>query len=324
MTPLDALLAPALLLLLAPMAASLLSRLLWLALPSPATESGAAPSLLPMYMLEAALGALSFVVASGLLGPALVARPAGPPSIAFALLTASLTLLACVRQQRRYAGAASARLQLSLGAAVLLPLALASAFGPWPVMSLTLLALGLCLAALVGSRLRRTHGPRPALSSAGIVLACTLAGASWAAAGAFSESSRIASDATATTSGSAARTRVRLAPWDGDARLALAWEARRSGHLERAEALAELAVRLNADAAATLDFFAELAAARGDCRESYARFETALRVRAAEAFTGVLERPLRLGLSALPPSYIARCLEGNPDPADDQEPTQAP
>ncbi len=324
MIPLDALLPPALLLLLAPTAASLLSRLLWLALPSPTTESGSTPSLLPMYVLEAALAALSFVVASGLLGPALVARPADPPSIAFALVAASLTLLACARQQRRYAGGASARPQLGLGAAVLLPLALTSALGAWPVMELTLLALGLSLAALVGLRLRRPRAARPALSSAGVVLACTLAGASWAAAGALAESSRIASDAIPTVSGSAARTRVRLAPWDGDARLALAWEARRSGHLERAEALAELAVRLNADAAATLDFFAELAAARGDCRASYARFETALRVRAAEAFAGVLERPLQLGLSVLPPTYITRCLAPGSQEGGDEAGAQAP
>ena len=320
MSLVDALLAPITLLLLAPVVSSLVGRLLLLALP--VGQPGTAPKrsvALPLALLEAMLAALAYRIALDLVGPELDSRSGGWVAQAFALAAAGLTLVAAARVEARREPdrATRPRVHLAWGAAFLLPLALALGFSVWPRTLVIFGALGGAVLALLVWHMRPRTRPRGEVAWAAVVLAFTLGAATWAAAAAVLETSAIATEAIATSSSARAHMRLRLEPWDGDAQLVLAWEARRTGHLDRAEALAERAVQLDADAASTLDFFAELSAARGDCEESYARFEGALRVRAAEAFEGVLDQPLQLGMSALPPTYITHCLAQNP--ADDAQ-----
>lgn len=313
---LDAALLPLFVLFMGPGLMTASARLLRRALPpAPGAES---QLWLPLDLITLGLCSLVYAALVMTLGPELVPRRGSLVAQGVAIAGSAAVALVGLRERSRLLDATTSAPPGSVGTPRLGP-ALWPASGAFGVAAATLLwetprpytlwawAVLWGLIAMGGELRRRRAGAQGA-SVAGIVLALTLAVTGWAAGASALSLTQIGPEAVANTSPERARRRIRVAPWDGDARLAMAWCERRSGHLERAEERGEQAVELGADAALALDFFAELAAAHGDCEESYRRFESALRVRATQAFEGVLDRPLELGRSVLPPTYVRDCL----------------
>ncbi len=159
-------------------------------------------------------------------------------------------------------------------------------------------------------------GPRPPPPPrGGLVLGLVLAAALLGGPIALEAATEMAPATVRTASAGAAHARLAIEPWDGEAWLVLAWNARRRGDLDRAEEDATLASRAAVDPVAYYDTWTELSAARGDCASARHFFEEGLRAGAKRAFGHVLDRPLRLGGWELPPTFIKRCpVEASPAP----------
>jgi hypothetical protein len=107
---------------------------------------------------------------------------------------------------------------------------------------------------------------------------------------------------------SADRVRVRrlVAPWDGAALLAAAWQARRADDLDTAWRGLRWAASKGVAEAPVEELRAELAAEEGDCDGARAAFDRALRARAR----ATLDAPApsyALGGYRLPPTLLRRC-----------------
>ncbi len=115
-------------------------------------------------------------------------------------------------------------------------------------------------------------------------------------------------DADEATRVSEERVRVRrlVAPWDGAALLAAAWQARRAGDLDTAWRGLRWSESKGVATAPAEELRAELAAEEGDCDTARAAFDRALRARTRIA----LEAPaldLARGAYRLPPTLLRRC-----------------
>lgn len=104
------------------------------------------------------------------------------------------------------------------------------------------------------------------------------------------------------------RVRVRrvVAPWDGAALLAAAWQARRAGDLDAAWRGLRWAASKGVAAAPAEELRAELAAEEGDCDAARAAFDRALRAR-ARATLDAPASSYALGGYRLPPTLLRRC-----------------
>jgi hypothetical protein len=109
-----------------------------------------------------------------------------------------------------------------------------------------------------------------------------------------------------TLSVSAAKSRLLVDPWDGEAMLALGWRAREDGALDVAFARAEAAGRMGADPQSFYLLWAELSAADGDCEGARDAFEASLEAEAAATFDDPFGN-LSLGDYALPPTLVTEC-----------------
>lgn len=97
--------------------------------------------------------------------------------------------------------------------------------------------------------------------------------------------------------------RLRIDPWDANATLALAWQARRREDLERAAAYADEAQRMGVSSPALLELRAELLAARGECEAARETFDEALAARVVDPLAVSLE----LGGYRIPPTLLTEC-----------------
>ncbi len=122
---------------------------------------------------------------------------------------------------------------------------------------------------------------------------------------------RIPADEVASVDPAATWWRLRVAPSDPLATLALGWQARRVEDLDRAEAFAREAWALGAPAPEYHELRAEILAARGDCAAAHEAFARAL----SERVVDPLEERLELGHFHLPPTLITAC--GDTDGEDD-------
>ncbi len=104
------------------------------------------------------------------------------------------------------------------------------------------------------------------------------------------------------------RVRVRrlIAPWDGAALLAAAWQARRASDLDTAWRGLRWAEAKGVAAAPAEELRAELAAEEGDCETARAAFDRALRARARITLDAPMP-DLALGAYRLPPTLLRRC-----------------
>jgi len=151
-------------------------------------------------------------------------------------------------------------------------------------------------------------GPRPTpLSrSGGWVLGITAFAAMLAGPIALSLLTDVTPSSIHTLTVTAAKSRLIVDPWDGEAMLALGWRAREDGALEVARARAEAAGRMGADTQGFYLLWSELAAADGDCDGARVAFESSLEAEAHAAF----DQPfgdLSLGNYTLPPTLVTDC-----------------
>lgn len=165
-------------------------------------------------------------------------------------------------------------------------------------------------------------GPRPAPPAtrlgalAGLALGASLAACAYGA----SSLTAIEPDRIATIDGDAARWRQRIAPWDPNAMLALAWDSRRDDAFDEADARIDAAEALGAPRPEVLEARSELLAARGRCDEADALFDQAIAARSMAAFEADPFAPLELGGWHLPPSLVSECRRSVEDIAPGPDP----
>jgi Zn-dependent protease with chaperone function len=148
--------------------------------------------------------------------------------------------------------------------------------------------------------------PKPLPRVAGFVLGGALFSAYLAAPATVSLLTDVTPEAIATLSTSAAKSRLLVDPWDGEAMLALGWRAREDGALDVAFARAEAAGRMGADPQSFYLLWSELSAADGDCEGARQAFEASLTAEAAAAFDDPFGN-LSLGNYTLPPTLVTEC-----------------
>jgi hypothetical protein len=212
----------------------------------------------------------------------------------------------------------------ALGASALAPPLRALAVGSWLALALgvgaafTALASG-AVALRVEGEPPRTLPTRLALALRGVAPGTPPAPVTSAAPAllvvaalllvglAVERLTRIAPAEAANTTAEAAWWRLRIAPTDGTAMLAIAWASAGRGDLERARARLDEAERMGAPRVQLAEARAEVLARGGDCAGAWAAFDESLRIAAAEAFAREELPALELGGWSLPPAMIERC-----------------
>ncbi len=149
--------------------------------------------------------------------------------------------------------------------------------------------------------------PSPLPRATGALLGATVAVSLLTAPMALHDLTDVPPTAILTMTAAEAQTRFLIDPWDGEPMVALAWRAREAGDLPVAEARAEAAGRMGADAQNFHLIWAELHAAAGDCAAARASFEASLAAQAAAVFDGDPFHSLDLGSYALPPTLVTHC-----------------
>lgn len=143
---------------------------------------------------------------------------------------------------------------------------------------------------------------------AGVIVAALLVALPWLA-----ETVTVVDVASAPELGAdAAWRRLHVDPWDANATLALAWDARHREDLERSGEYLAAARHVGVAEPEALELEAELLAARGFCDEARATFDRALEARLVDP----LRTSLVLGGYRLPRSLVTECGMGSASSGD--------